>query len=158
MDSAGVWLVRWIPPEFGYSSGFRRSPVDLLSGKSLDGFHGLRWNMLVSGGIRRTPPGIIMPIWPLSHQDIPGFESGGFQWNPLDSGSFRRRRWGSVQSSDGIATPGQSSSRKQHVPKRQYQIYQISQGLPHYRRRNTLLELLSPFHSYRWMYVFCKLG
>ena len=29
--------------------------------------------MLVSGGLRRTPPGINMPIWPLSHQDIPGF-------------------------------------------------------------------------------------
>ena len=73
--------------------------MDLLSGKSPDGFHGLRWNMLVSGGLCRTPPRINMPIWPLSHQDIPGFESGGFQWNLLDSGSFRRRRWGSVQSS-----------------------------------------------------------
>ena len=99
LDSAGVWLFRWIPPEFGYSSGFRRSPVDLLSRKSPDGFHGLRWNMLVSSGLCRTPPGINMPIWPLSHQDIPGFESSGFQWNLLDSGSFRQRRWGSVQSS-----------------------------------------------------------
>ena len=47
--------------------------MDLLSGESLDGFHGLHWNMLVSGGLHRTPPGINMPIWPLSHQDIPGF-------------------------------------------------------------------------------------
>ena len=74
--------------------------MDLLSGKSPDGFHGLRWNMLVSSGLHRTPPGIKMLIWPLSHQDIPGFESGGFQWNPLDSGSFWRNMWGSVQSSE----------------------------------------------------------
>ena len=33
--------------------------------------------MLVSSGLRRTPPGINMLIWPLSHQDIPGFDSGG---------------------------------------------------------------------------------
>ena len=46
-----------------------------------------------------------MPIWPLSHQDIPGFESGGFQWNLLDSGSFLRRRWGSVQSSEEPELP-----------------------------------------------------
>ena len=58
--------------------------MDLVSGKSPDRFHGLRWNMLVSGGLRRTPPGINMPIWPLSHQDIPGFESGGFQEFPAE--------------------------------------------------------------------------
>ena len=66
----------WFLPESGNSAGFHWCWVDLLSGKSLDGFHGLRWNMLVSSGLRRTPPGINMPIWLLSHQDIPGFESG----------------------------------------------------------------------------------
>ena len=40
--------------------------------------------MLVSGGLHRTPPGINMPIWPLSHQDIPGFESGGFREFPAE--------------------------------------------------------------------------
>ena len=97
LDSTKVWLFRWIPLESGYSTGFCQSPVDsgfcqspvdsgicqspvdFLSGKSLDGFRGLRRNMLVSSGLRRTPPGINMPIWPLSHQDIPEFESGGFR-------------------------------------------------------------------------------
>ena len=60
--------------------------MDFLSGKSPDGFRGLHWNMLVSSGLRRTPPRINMPIWPLSHQDIPGFDSGGFRWNPGVSG------------------------------------------------------------------------
>ena len=58
--------------------------MDLLSGKSPDGFHGLRWNMLVSSGLRQTPPGIKMLIWPLSHQDIPGFESGRFREFPAE--------------------------------------------------------------------------
>ena len=58
--------------------------MDLLSGKSPDGFHGLCWNMLVSGGLRRTPPGINMPIWPLLHQYIPGFEFGRFREFPVE--------------------------------------------------------------------------
>ena len=40
--------------------------------------------MLVSSGLRRTPPGIKMLIGPLSHQDIPGFESGGFREFPVE--------------------------------------------------------------------------
>ena len=74
----------WFPPESGNSTGFHWCPVDLLSGKSPDGFHGLRWNMPVSSGLRRTPPGINMPIWLMSHQDIPGFESGGFREFPAE--------------------------------------------------------------------------
>ena len=75
--------------------------MDLLSGKSLDGFHGLRWNMLVSGGLRLTPPRINMPIWPLSHQDIPGFESSGFQWirgvsGGEDGGVYSPRQLGTL--------------------------------------------------------------
>ena len=69
----------WFPPESGNSTGFHWCPVDMLSRKSLDRFRRLRWNMLVSSGLRQTPHGINIPIWPLSHQDIPGFESGGFR-------------------------------------------------------------------------------
>ena len=61
----------WFPPESGNSAGFHWCPVDLLSGKSPDGFRRLRWNMLISSGLRWTPHRINMPIWPLSHQDIP---------------------------------------------------------------------------------------
>ena len=84
MESTGfcwVWLFRWIPLD---STGVRQSPVDFLSRKSPDGFCGLCQNMLVSSGLCRTPPGINMPIWPLSHQDIPGFDSGGFREFPAE--------------------------------------------------------------------------
>ena len=48
--------------------------------------------MLVSGGLCRTPPGINMPIGPCHTKTF-------WDLSPADSGSFRRRRWGSVQSS-----------------------------------------------------------
>ena len=69
LDSTGVRLFHWILPE---SSGL---PQQKKSGR------GFCRNMLVSSGLHRTPPRINMPIWPLSHQDKPGFDSGGFHWN-----------------------------------------------------------------------------
>jgi hypothetical protein len=42
--------------------------------KSMVGISGLQW----------TPPRLNMPIWPLSHQHIPGFESCGFWEIPAE--------------------------------------------------------------------------
>src|SRR5271168_2538161 len=75
------------------------SPLDLLCGKSLVGIRRLCWNMLNSGGLRWTPPGQNMQIWPLSHQHNLGFKSSGIRWNPLESAGIWQNMWGSVQSS-----------------------------------------------------------
>ena len=81
LESGGI---HWTPLE---SDGIRWSPLEST---------GVCWNPMESAGLvqrnsmmefrglRRTPPGLNMPIWPLSHQHISGFESGGVRWNPAE--------------------------------------------------------------------------
>ena len=89
MESTGF---RWIPPESGYSVGFCWSPVIPLDSTRVqwtssvekvrtDSADSARicWFPVDSAGLLQTPPRINMLIWPLSHQDIPGFDSNGFQ-------------------------------------------------------------------------------
>ena len=77
-------IICWSPVEY---AGVCWSPVvsaGLIQQNSMMEFRGLRRDSPYSGGLRRTPPRLSMPIWPLSHQHIPGFESGGIHWNPAE--------------------------------------------------------------------------
>ena len=71
-----------------------------------------RNSMMEFHGLRRTPPRLNMPILPVSHQHIPGFESGGVSWNPLESGGLY---WTPPDSSEIHQTPAEFT-RLQQIP------------------------------------------
>ena len=108
VESAGIC---WSPMESGgirwnllESAGVRWSLLEsggLVQRNSMMEFRGLQRNSPYSGGLRWTPPGLNMPIRPLSHQHIPGFESAGIHWNPLESGGTR----GGVYSPPQVEAP-----------------------------------------------------
>jgi hypothetical protein len=101
MDSGRVY---WSPMDSGGFESSSRvcwSPPDKVWSDSGDS-NGICQNLLDSGRLHRTQHGLDMPIWPLSHQQIPKVESTGVRQNMTDSAGVWRDRWGSVQSSEDL--------------------------------------------------------